>query len=77
MRHFLEFEKPIADLQRKLEELRSQPGTPSLGISWEEEIRLLESKIQEAQRQLYSNLTPWQRVQLARHPRRPYTLDYL
>jgi len=77
MRHFLDFEKPIAELQRKLDELRSQPGTPSLGISWEEEIHLLENKIQEAQRQLYSNLTPWQRVQLARHPRRPYTLDYL
>ena len=77
MRHFLDFEKPIAELQRKLDELRSQPGTPALGISWEEEIRLLEGKIQEAQRQIYSNLTPWQRVQLARHPRRPYTLDYL
>lgn len=77
MRHFLDFEKPIAELQRKLDELRSQPATPSLGISWEEEIHLLEGKIQEAQRQLYSNLTPWQRVQLARHPRRPYTLDYL
>lgn len=77
MRHFLDFEKPIAELQRKLDELRSQPATPSLGISWKEEIHLLEGKIQEAQRQLYSNLTPWQRVQLARHPRRPYTLDYL
>ncbi|MBM3848565.1 MAG: acetyl-CoA carboxylase carboxyltransferase subunit alpha [Verrucomicrobia bacterium] len=77
MRHFLDFEKPIAELQRKLDDLKAQPGTPALGISWEEEIRLLESKIQEAQRQLYSNLTPWQRVQLARHPRRPYTLDYL
>jgi acetyl-CoA carboxylase carboxyl transferase subunit alpha len=77
MRHFLDFEKPIAELQRKLDELKAQPGTPALGISWEEEIRLLEGKIQDAQRQLYSNLTPWQRVQLARHPRRPYTLDYL
>jgi len=77
MRHFLDFEKPIAELQRKLDDLKAQPGTPALGISWEEEIRLLEGKIQDAQRQLYSNLTPWQRVQLARHPRRPYTLDYL
>ena len=77
MRHFLDFEKPIAELQRKLDELKAQPGTPALGISWEEEIRLLEGKIQDAQRQLYPNLTPWQRVQLARHPRRPYTLDYL
>ncbi|MFM7803495.1 MAG: acetyl-CoA carboxylase carboxyltransferase subunit alpha [Verrucomicrobiota bacterium] len=77
MRHFLDFEKPIAALQRKLDDLKAQPGTPALGITWEEEIRLLEGKIQDAQRQLYSNLTPWQRVQLARHPRRPYTLDYL
>jgi hypothetical protein len=46
MRHFLDFEKPIAELQRKLDELRSQPATPSLGISWEEEIHLLEGKIQ-------------------------------
>jgi acetyl-CoA carboxylase carboxyl transferase subunit alpha len=48
-----------------------------LGISWEEEIHLLESKIAEARRIIFTNLTPWQRVQLARHPKRPYTLDYL
>lgn len=77
MRHYLDFEKPIAELQRKLDELRAHPETHSLGISWEEEIQGLERKILEAQKQLYSNLTSWQRVQLARHPRRPYTLDYL
>jgi acetyl-CoA carboxylase carboxyl transferase subunit alpha len=77
MRHYLDFEKPIAELQRKLDELRAHPETHSLGISWEEEIQGLERKILEAQKQLYSNLTSWQRVQLARHPKRPYTLDYL
>lgn len=77
MRHYLDFEKPIAELQRKLDDLKAHPETHSLDISWEEEIKLLDAKIAEAQRNLYSNLTPWQRVQLARHPRRPYTLDYL
>jgi acetyl-CoA carboxylase carboxyl transferase subunit alpha len=77
MKHYLEFEKPIAELQRKLEDLKAHPETHSLGISWEEEMRLLEAKIGQAQKQLYSNLTAWQRVQLARHPRRPYSLDYL
>jgi len=77
MRHYLDFEKPIAELQRKLDDLKAHPETHSLGIRWEEEIQVLEEKILEAQRQLYSNLTSWQRVQVARHPRRPYTLDYL
>jgi len=77
MRHYLDFEKPVAELQRKLDDLKAHPETHSLGIRWEEEIQVLEEKILEAQRQLYSNLTSWQRVQVARHPRRPYTLDYL
>ncbi len=77
MKHYLEFEKPIVELQKKLEDLRQHPEQHSLGISWEEEIRLLERKIQEARRIIFTNLTPWQRVQLARHPKRPYTLDYL
>ncbi len=77
MKHHLDFEKPIAELQRKLEELKQHPENYSLGISWEEEIRLLERKITDARRNIFSNLTPWQRVQLARHPKRPYTQDYL
>jgi acetyl-CoA carboxylase carboxyl transferase subunit alpha len=47
-----------------------------LGISFEEEIQLIEKKLEETRRQIFLNLSPWQRVQLARHPRRPYTLDY-
>jgi acetyl-CoA carboxylase carboxyl transferase subunit alpha len=77
MKHYLEFEKPIVELQKKLEELKQHPEQHSLGISWEEEIHLLENKIAEARRIIFTNLTPWQRVQLARHPKRPYTLDYL
>lgn len=65
------------ELQRKLEELEQHPETHSLGISFEEEIEQIRAKLSETRRQIYSNLTPWQRVQLARHPRRPYTLDYL
>lgn len=77
MKHQLDFEKPIIELQTKLEDLRKHPETHSLGVSFEEEIKLIEAKIAASRRQIFSNLTPWQRVQLARHPKRPYTLDYL
>ena len=77
MKHYLDFEKPIVELQRKLEELKKHPEAHSLGISFEEEAAQIEKKIEETRRQIFSNLTPWQRVQLARHPKRPYTLDYL
>jgi acetyl-CoA carboxylase carboxyl transferase subunit alpha len=77
MKQHLDFEKPIVELQRKLDDLRSHPETHSMGISFEEEIASLEAKLGDLRRQVYSSLTPWQRVQLARHPRRPYTLDYL
>jgi acetyl-CoA carboxylase carboxyl transferase subunit alpha len=77
MKHYLDFEKPIVELQRKLEELKKHPETHSLGISFEEEAAQIEKKIEETRRTIFSNLTPWQRVQLARHPKRPYTLDYL
>src|SRR5690242_14441735 len=76
MKHQLEFEKPIIELQKKLEELRAHPEKHSLGVSFEEEIQLIEKKLEETRRQIFLNLSPWQRVQLARHPRRPYTLDY-
>jgi acetyl-CoA carboxylase carboxyl transferase subunit alpha len=76
MKHQLDFEKPIIELQRKLDELREHPEKHSLGISFEEEIQTIERKLEETRRQIFSNLSPWQRVQLARHPQRPYTLDY-
>lgn len=77
MKHFLDFEKPIVELQRKLDELKRQPDASSLNLSIEEEIAGIEAKIQETRCQIFSNLSPWQRVQLARHPKRPYTMDYL
>ncbi len=77
MKHHLEFEKPIIELQRKLEDLRLHPQTHSLKISLEAEVRIIELKIEETRQAIFSNLTPWQRVQLARHPKRPFTLDYL
>ena len=69
MKHQLDFEKPITELQNKLNELRDHPEKHSLGISFEEEIQIIEQKIEETRRQIFLNLTPWQRVQLARHPR--------
>src|SRR5688572_13557485 len=77
MKHQLEFEKPIAELQSKLEELRKHRETHSIGVNFEEEIATMERKIAETRKQIFSNLTAWQRVQLARHPRRPFSLDYL
>ena len=77
MKHQLDFEKPITELQNKLDDLRAHPDKHSLGISFEEEIQLIEKKLEETRRQVFLNLTPWQRVQLARHPRRPYSLDYI
>ena len=77
MKHQLDFEKPIIELQRKLDELRKHPETHSMGISFDEEVNQIERKIEQTRREIYLNLTPWQRVQLARHPKRPFTLDYL
>ncbi|MCI0743897.1 MAG: acetyl-CoA carboxylase carboxyltransferase subunit alpha, partial [Verrucomicrobia subdivision 3 bacterium] len=61
----------------KLEELKTHRETHAIGVNFEEEIANIERKIAETRRQIFSNLTAWQRVQLARHPRRPFTLDYL
>lgn len=77
MKHQLDFEKPIVELQHKLEDLKKHPEKHSIGIRFEEEIALIEKKIEETRKQIYLNLTAWQRVQMARHPKRPYTLDYL
>src|SRR5208282_6947187 len=77
MKHQLDFEKPIIELQAKLDELREHPEKHSLDVSFEAEIQLIEKKLEETRRQIFSNLNAWQRVQLARHPNRPYTLNYL
>jgi len=74
MKHQLDFEKPIIELQRKLDELKKHPVAP--GLSFDEEVAQIQRKIAATRQQVYSNLTAWQRVQLARHPKRPFTLDY-
>jgi acetyl-CoA carboxylase carboxyl transferase subunit alpha len=77
MRHQLDFEKPIAELQSKLEELKKHPETHSLDISVDEEVALIEKKLEETKRQIYLNLSAWDRIKIARHPKRPFSLDYL
>src|SRR6185295_2095221 len=77
MKHYLDFERPIIELQRKLEELKRHPENHSLEISLETEIQQIEQKLEEERRRIFSDLSPWQRVQLARHPKRPFTLDYI
>jgi acetyl-CoA carboxylase carboxyl transferase subunit alpha len=69
----LDFEKPIVELEQKIEEMRKY--SESLDIA--DEIRQLEDKAMELRKSIYSGLTRWQKVQLARHPDRPYTLDYI
>jgi acetyl-CoA carboxylase carboxyl transferase subunit alpha len=77
MKHQLDFEKPIVELENKLEELKKHQETHSLSVNFEQEIQQIEKKIATTRKQIFSNLTAWQRVQLARHPKRPFTLDYL
>src|SRR6202790_2190194 len=77
MKHQLDFEKPIIELQNKLDDLRAHPEKHSLGVSFEEEIQLIERKLEDTRRHIFQNLSAWQRVQLARHPKRPFTLDYI
>ena len=71
----LDFERPIVELEGKIQELKSLPA--SRAINLDSEIKRLEEKLVQAKKQVYEQLTPWQRVQLARHPKRPYTLDYV
>jgi acetyl-CoA carboxylase carboxyl transferase subunit alpha len=77
MKHYLDFEKPILELQRKLDELRRHRDAHAPGINLEGEIKQIEAKIEEERRRIFSDLSAWQRVQLARHPKRPFTLDYI
>jgi acetyl-CoA carboxylase carboxyl transferase subunit alpha len=74
-RHFLEFEQPVADLETKIDELRYVQNESAVDIS--EEIDRLSKKSLQLTKDIYSSLTPWQVTQIARHPQRPYTLDYV
>lgn len=71
----LEFEKPIAELEAKLADMKSLAESNHVDVS--EAVKKLEEKILELKKQTYANLTRWQKVQLSRHPDRPYTLDYI
>ncbi len=73
--NFLDFEQPIAELEAKIEELRYVGSDAEINIS--EEIARLQAKSRELTESIFSNLTPWQISQLARHPQRPYFLDYM
>jgi acetyl-CoA carboxylase carboxyl transferase subunit alpha len=76
MRSYLDFEKPVAELEAKVEELRAI-GEAGNAVAISEEINRLESKASLALQELYSELTPWQKTQVARHPQRPHCLDYI
>jgi acetyl-CoA carboxylase carboxyl transferase subunit alpha len=72
---WLDFEKPVVELEEKIQELKAQVGEK--GLPARNEIADLERKAESLRREVYANLSPYQRVQLARHPRRPYSLDYI
>lgn len=71
----LDFERPIIELERKIDELKGFSSHKDIDIT--REITRLEEKLSRIKQEVYDNLTPWQRVQIARHPKRPYTLDYI
>ena len=71
----LHFEKPIVELEKKINELKSLSTTGELDL--DSEVKKLEARLAHVKKETYVNLTPWQRVQIARHPKRPYTLDYI
>ncbi|MEJ2374568.1 MAG: acetyl-CoA carboxylase carboxyltransferase subunit alpha [Pseudolabrys sp.] len=76
VRSYLDFEKPVAELEAKVEELRAL-GETGDAVVIGEEINRLEARAAEALQELYADLTPWQKTQVARHPQRPHALDYI
>jgi len=74
MRSYLDFEKPVAELDAKIDELRALAGD---GSNIAEEVARLQDKAAQALRELYADLTPWQKTQVARHPQRPHCIDYI
>ena len=73
--HYLDFEQPIADLEKKIKELEGLSSASDGVLNYE--VDGLKQKVEELRENIFSNLTRWQRVQLARHPERPYTMDYI
>ncbi|MEX0697105.1 MAG: acetyl-CoA carboxylase carboxyltransferase subunit alpha [Xanthobacteraceae bacterium] len=76
MRSYLDFEKPVAELDAQIDELRAVK-TDEESVAVAEEIKRLEAKAAQALQDLYANLTPWQKAQVARHPQRPHCVDYV
>lgn len=75
LRQVLEFEKPIVELRDKVEELKKLTQDSEIDLT--EEIKKMEARLEKLEQHIYGNLKPWQRVQIARHPERPTTLDYI
>src|SRR6266550_1678077 len=73
--HTLDFERPLLELERQIDEMKRTAGDTAVDVS--KELAALERKLAELRGEIYKNLTPMQRVQVARHPKRPYTLDYV
>lgn len=71
----LDFERPVLELERKISELKNFAENEKIDLS--KDIQRLESRLDKLKKEIYENLTPWQRIQIARHPKRPYTLDYI
>jgi acetyl-CoA carboxylase carboxyl transferase subunit alpha len=71
----LDFEKPIVELEKKIQDLRHFISEKKIDLS--SEVKRLEDKLEQLKKDTYTNLSPWQKVQIARHPQRPYTLDYI
>jgi len=76
MRTYLDFEKQIAELENKIEELKALADEDS-SVEFQDEIAQLEAKARDALKQTYASLTPWQKTQVARHPERPHAMDYV
>ena len=72
---YLDFERDLVELQKKIDDLKSQAETD--GLNLDEGVRKLEAQAAKKRREIYTNLSPWQQVQIARHPHRPYALDYV
>lgn len=72
---YLDFERDLVELEKKIDDLKSQAETD--GLNLDEGVRKLEAQAAKKRREIYANLSPWQRVQIARHPNRPYALDYV
>ena len=72
---YLDFERDLVELQKKIDDLKSQAETD--GLNLDEGVRKLEAQAEKKRREIYTNLSPWQQVQIARHPNRPYALDYI